>query len=157
MATEGIGIAGKFGAGVGTVAAFSSSTAKTSAALDTTGFTTATAFWSMGDVAGGGSHTLTISVEECATIGGSYAAITGATTGAIDVSDATVWNYGTIAIQVNLQNSNRLKFLKLVATPSAHAVDVGLAGGGIVLQNGGQSVATSTTSAARLTRVVVVA
>lgn len=156
MATESPAFA-RFGAGIGTREVYTASTAVSSAkGVDTLGYDFATAFFQLGNVTGVASSTLTIIVEESAD-NSSFAAITGATSGAVDMSSSATKDYAVFVFTINLKNSNRLRYLRITTTPSAHAVSPGITGGGIVCTNGGNGiVADSTASGANYTKIAIV-
>jgi hypothetical protein len=133
----------KIGSGIGLNAAMVDATALNGQPVDSRGFSHAVGLLTLGDLSAVASATLTVKMQESASGTGSWADITGATTGAIDVSSATVNDRATWAIPVNLLNSNRLRYLRLVATP-AQAANCGTWGGLIVLSNGGETVSTFT-------------
>lgn len=156
MATESPNLA-RWGAGIGTREVYTASTAVSSAkGVDTLGYDMATAFFQLGNVTGVASSTLTITVEESAD-NTSFAAITGATSGAVDMASSSTKDYAVWVFTINLKNSNRLRYLRIATTPSAHAVNPGITGGGIVCTNGGNGyVADSTTSGANYTKIAIV-
>jgi hypothetical protein len=136
----------KAGSGIGLNAAFVGGTAVQGQPIDTRGYEYATAFFTFGDVTGVASSTMTITVEESASGTGSWAAISGATSGAIDTTSSTLYDRAVFVIGINLQNSSRLRYLRLVATPVAN-VNLGTCGGCIVLSDGMAAVPTSTSTA----------
>lgn len=156
MATEAANM-GRWGAAIGTREVYTSATAVSSAkGVDTLGYDTAVAVFQLGNVTGSASHTLTIIVEESAD-NSSFAAITGATSGAVALTDNT-YDYAIWQFTINLKNSSRLRYLRITTTPSAHAVSPGISGGLIHCTNGGNGlVPASTTSGAYYTKTVVIA
>ena len=145
MAGNATGYVAKCGGALTRSAVYTTSTAVNGNGVNTTGFTHATAIVAIGTVTGVGSSTLTFKVQESNDDGASdaYADITGATTTALSMADTTYSN-ATVAIVVNLLSGSRKKWLRLVATPSAHAVDAKTAGM-IALTEGDASVPTSST------------
>ena len=72
-----------------------------------------------------------------------YADITGATSGALTTAAGT-YSKATVVIVVNLLSGSRKRYVRVVALPSAHAVDVDVAGM-VALTEGDASVPTATT------------
>jgi hypothetical protein len=141
MAGNATGYVGKAGGQLIKAAAYTAVTDVTGAAIDTQGFTHLTALFSLGTVTGVGSSTLTLKVQESDSSGSGYADITGATSGALTTADTT-YSDAIAAIVVNLVSGSRKRYMRLVATPSNHAVNVPTVGLG-VLTEGDASVPTA--------------
>lgn len=145
MAGNATGYVAKCGGALSKSNAYTASTAVNGNGVNTTGFTHATAIVAIGTVTGVGSSTLTFKVQESNdnAVADAYTDITGATTTALTMADTT-YSDATVAIVVNLLSGSRKKWLRLVATPSAHAVTAPTAGM-IALTEGDASVPTSST------------
>lgn len=145
MAGNATGYVAKCGGALTRSAVYGASIAVSGNGVNTTGFTHATAIVAIGTVTGVASSTLTFKVQESNdnAVTDAYTDITGATTTALTMADTT-YSDATVAIVVNLLSGSRKKWLRLVATPSAHAVNAPTAGM-IALTEGDASVPTSST------------
>ena len=143
MAGNATGYVAKCGGALSKSNAYTASGAVNGNGVNTTGFTHATAIVAIGTVTGVGSSTLTFKVQESNDDGSTdaYADITGATTGALTTADTT-YSDAVAAIVVNCVSGSRKRYMRLVALPSAHAVNVPTIGMGI-LTEGDASVPTA--------------
>jgi hypothetical protein len=142
MAGNAVGYVAKCGGALAKSDVFTASTAVNGVGVDTTGFTHATGVFTLGTVANVASSTLTLKVQE-SDDDSTYADITGATSGALTTAAGT-YSKATVVIVVNLLSGSRKRYVRVVALPSAHAVDVDVAGM-VALTEGDASVPTATT------------
>lgn len=95
------------------IAPIAASSAQTSSAIDTLGYNSATFVVSNGAATGTpSSYTVDAKVQECATSGGSYTDVSGATITQITADG------GTKVIRVEGLGTSRQRYLKIVVTPA---------------------------------------
>lgn len=97
-----------------------------SIAIDTFGFGEVAFVYQFGTTTTGTSGTVTLSLSECATVGGTYAAISGATTAAL-VPDTGGLNAKRYLIHLK-QLVGRLRFIKADVTIAGTAAATGATG-----------------------------